>query len=138
MHTRGFTLIELLVALAIMAIISAVAVPIYTEYSGRTQRTNAEKDLMMCAQGLERLASSTANFSYGGHALADMCTPTSTAMYTITVEQADANGFRLRATPIATAVVKDDGMLEIAGTGAQRWDRNHNGTWEAADNGWSH
>ena len=65
MRTRGFTLIELLVALAIMAIISAVAVPIYTEYSVRTQRTNAEKDLMLCAQSMERLASAT--FTYAGH-----------------------------------------------------------------------
>ncbi len=65
MRTHGFTLIELLVALAIMAIVSAVAVPIYTEYSIRTQRTNAEKDLMLCAQGMERLASQT--FTYAAH-----------------------------------------------------------------------
>ena len=47
MRTRGFTLIELLVALAIMAIISAIAIPIYREYSIRTQRVNAENDLML-------------------------------------------------------------------------------------------
>ena len=142
MRIRGFTLIELLVALAIMAIISAVAVPIYTEYSVRTQRTNAEKDLMVCAQSMERLASST--FTYAGHigggdtgaVTANVCTP-STTMYSVIVTAADANTFTIRATPTSGPVV-GNGMLEIDASGAQRWDRNNNGTWEAADNGWSH
>ena len=142
MRNRGFTLIELLVALAIMAIISAVAVPIYTEYSVRTQRTNAEKDLMVCAQSMERLASST--FTYAGHigggdtgaVTANVCTP-STTMYSVIVTAADANTFTIRATPTSGPVV-GNGILEIDASGAQRWDRNNNGTWEAADNGWSH
>ena len=104
MRTRGFTLIELLVALAIMAIISAVAVPIYTEYSVRTQRTNAEKDLMLCAQSMERLAS--AAFTYAGQVgpgantgavTANICTPTTT-MYSIIVTAANATAFTIRAT----------------------------------------
>ena len=126
MRNRGFTLIELLVALAIMAIISAVAVPIYTEYSVRTQRTNAEKDLMVCAQSMERLASST--FTYAGHigggdtgaVTANVCTP-STTMYSVIVTAADANTFTIRATPTSGPVV-GNGMLEIDASGAQRWD----------------
>ena len=50
----GFTLIELLIALAIMAIVSAIAVPLYTSYSHRTFRNEAQADLLNCAQGLER------------------------------------------------------------------------------------
>jgi len=130
---RGFTLVELLVALAIMAIVSAVAIPIYTQYSIRTQRTNAEKDLMMCAQSMERLASR--NFTYAGQVgpgadtgavTANICSP-STTMYTITVEAADANTFTLRATPIAGSVVASNGMLEVDASGTQRWDRNGDG-----------
>ena len=132
-RTRGFTLVELLVALAIMAIVSAVAIPIYTQYSIRTQRTNAEKDLMMCAQSMERLASR--NFTYAGlvgpgadtgAVTANICSP-STTMYTITVQAADANTFTLRATPIAGTVVASNGMLEVDASGTQRWDRNGDG-----------
>ena len=140
MRTRGFTLIELLVALAIMAIISAVAVPIYTEYSVRTQRTNAEKDLMLCAQSMERLASAT--FTYAGKVggaadtgavTANICTP-STTMYAITVTAADANTFTLRATPTSGPVV-GDGVLEIDASGMGRWDKDSDGNFESA---WGH
>lgn len=143
MRSRGFTLVELLVALAIMAIISAVAVPIYTQYSVRTQRTNAEKDLMLCAQSMERLASAT--FTYAGHVGAgdtgavtpNICIP-STTMYAIAVQAANANTFTLRATPTSGPVV-GDGMLEIDASGAQRWDRGGDGTFDVpADTGWAH
>jgi type IV pilus assembly protein PilE len=53
MRHQGFTLIELLVALAILAIISAIAIPVYTQYSIRTFRADAQKDAA-CAQGMER------------------------------------------------------------------------------------
>jgi type IV pilus assembly protein PilE len=143
MRTRGFTLIELLVALAIMAIISAVAIPIYTEYSVRTQRTNAEKDLMLCAQSMERLGSQT--FTYAGHinggdtgaVTANVCVPTTT-MYSIVVTAADANTFTIRATPTSGPVM-GNGMLEIDASGAQRWDRNNDGDFgDANETGWAH
>jgi type IV pilus assembly protein PilE len=143
MRTRGFTLIELLVALAILAIISAIAVPIYTEYSVRTQRTNAEKDLMLCAQSMERLGSTT--FTYAGHinggdtgaVTANVCVPTTT-MYSIVVTAADANTFTIRATPTSGPVM-GNGMLEIDASGAQRWDRNNDGDFgDANETGWAH
>jgi type IV pilus assembly protein PilE len=143
MRARGFTLIELLVALAIMAIISAIAVPIYTQYSVRTQRTNAEKDLMLCAQSMERLASAT--FTYAGHVgggdtgavTANICVPTTT-MYSVVVTAANANTFTIRATPTSGPVM-GDGMLEIDASGAQRWDRNNDGDFgDANETGWAH
>jgi type IV pilus assembly protein PilE len=138
MRVRGFTLVELMVALAIIAIISAVAVPIYREYSARTQRTNAEKDLLMCAQSLERLASTT--FTYAGHVgpgadtgavTANICIP-ATTLYDITVQVADANTFTVRATP-TSGVAIGDGMLELDANGAQRWDRSDDGDFGDTD-----
>ena len=144
MRIRGFTLIELLVALAIMAIISAVAVPIYTEYSVRTQRTNAEKDLMLCAQSMERLAS--AAFTYAGQVgpgantgavTANICTPTTT-MYSIIVTAANATAFTIRATPTSGSVM-GNGVVEIDATGAQRWDRNNDGNFGGTnETSWAH
>jgi len=132
------------VALAILAIVSAVAVPIYREYSIRTQRTNAQKDLMVCAQSLERLASMT--FTYAGHVgpggdtgpvTANICVPTTT-MYAIAVQAADVDSFTVRATPTSGPVM-DDGMLEMDANGAQRWDRSDDGDFGDADEAsWSH
>src|SRR5690554_4552906 len=51
---RGFTLIELMVALAILAIVMAVAIPSYTIYVTRSNRTEGKAILMNAAQALER------------------------------------------------------------------------------------
>ncbi len=141
MYTRGFTLIELLVALAIMAIISAVAVPIYTEYSVRTQRTNAEKDLMLCAQSMERLAS--AAFTYKGlvggadtgAVTANICTPSTTLYNIAVVAPTNDDTFTIQATPIAGTVVASDGNLQIDASGAEGWDKDGDGTFETT---WGH
>jgi type IV pilus assembly protein PilE len=144
MRAQGFTLIELLVALAILAIVSAVAIPIYTEYSVRTFRGDAQADLAACALGMERFASQ--NFTYAGAVgpgddtgpvTANICEPES-ANYEISVEAADANAFTLRATPTGGPVV-DDGLLELDATGARRWDKNDDGDTDDADEDeWAH
>lgn len=51
---KGFTLIELMVALAILAIVMAVAIPSYTTYVTRSNRTEGKAILMNAAQALER------------------------------------------------------------------------------------
>jgi len=43
---RGFTLIELMIVLAIVAILSAVAIPLYGAYTERAIRAEAEQELL--------------------------------------------------------------------------------------------
>ena len=122
----GFTLIELLIAMAILAVLSAVAVPIYTSYSQSTYRGEAMSDLLLCAQGLERFASE--NFTYvggddgAGGVGANVCNPLSTDRYDLSVVTA-RDSFTLTATP-RVGVMDGDGELEFGSNGQRRWNRD--------------
>jgi type IV pilus assembly protein PilE len=146
---NGFTLVELMVAVAIMAIIAAVALPFYNQYSQRTYRTEAQADLLACAQAIERMAA--VSFSYENAADTDadgvgdanagpvattLCDPLSVEQgrYNITVNSTVAT-FDLTATPIG--MMAGDGILTFDSTGARGWDQNGDGdTLDADEQNW--
>ena len=152
---RGFTLLELLVALTIVAIVSAVAIPIYTTFSERAYRTEAQSDLLTCAQALERW--SAVWFTYLGAADEnndgpsdgvpsgsdtgapgnDVCDPISVDQqrYNVTMT-ATATTFWLTATPIVNGVMDGDGAFRINETGLRQWDKNNSGDYGAGENDW--
>lgn len=143
-RASGFTLIELMVAVAILALLAAIAIPVYTRYSDRTYRTEAMADLLDCAQALERRASTT--FSYEGAAAgggdagvidAAVCQPrsmaTNPARYQINVNGTAAN-FTLTAVPQNGT---DEGRMVTYNSNGQRgWDEDGSGGVDADENNW--
>jgi len=138
-QSAGFTLIELIIAMAILAIISAVAIPIYTSYSVSTYRAEAQADLLLCAQGIERFASE--NFTYvggddgSGGVNPQICRIGSTLRYTISAVTA-VDSFTLTATPLAGSAVASDGFMSIDTTGQRLWDQDNSGTIDAGEDTW--
>ena len=146
-RSRGITLVELLVVLAIMAIISAVAIPLYATFTQRTYYTEAQTDLLACAQGMERHAS--VNFSYGnasgggtangGPIDVNICDPLSVRAlrYTAFVVAGDDVSFSITATPTGVMAPPVSQMISIDETGARGFDTNSNGAIDAGeDAGW--
>jgi len=149
----GFTLTEILIAVAIIAVISSIAIPLYTQYSLRTFRTEAQSDLLLCAQGMERLAATT-GFSYAGQVDTDsdgtgdadngavspnMCNPRSTLRYSISIQNVPANGasFEIIAAPLAGSAVATDGRLLIDSASSQFWDENNDADFnDAGEDDW--
>lgn len=58
---KGFTLLEVLIALAIMAVSSAIALPLYSDFVERSRQTDAGSDLMLIDMGIERFVSENFN-----------------------------------------------------------------------------
>ncbi len=148
----GLTIVELMVALALLSIIAAVAVPIYTQYSQRTFRAEAQADLMRCAQGMERCGSfqftyvnclDTDNDGTGdantGAVTPNICTPTS-GNYTITIQgPPTANTFIVRGVANANTPVSGTGNVEMDAQGNRRYDLNSDGDFDDAnEDSWGH
>lgn len=64
MYKRGFTLIELMIVIVIISILAAMAYPSYTNYKVRTDRVNAQSEMLQIARNLETYK--MANNNYAG------------------------------------------------------------------------
>ena len=72
MKAKGFTLVELLVAVVIMAVLVAVAYPLYGNYVKNARLSEAHQAMMDNAQALERHYANHANFKKNSTQWADL------------------------------------------------------------------
>jgi type IV pilus assembly protein PilE len=95
---RGFTLTELMIVVAIVIILTAVAVPNYNRQVLRSHRTDAKSALLRVAAEQEKFY--LQNNSYGD--LDDLNNPTTdNGWYTLAIPVANATTFTVTATATA-------------------------------------
>ena len=95
---RGFTLIEVMIVVVIVGILTAIALPNYSEYIRRGHRAEARAALLQGAQWMERAATATGVYPGAGAFPAVLKTIPSDR-YDITIASADGSTFTLTATP---------------------------------------
>lgn len=114
--TSGFTLIELMIVIAIVAIVTAVALPSYRGYVQRSYRSEAKAGLMQAAQWMERAA--TANGTYPlTAAFPATLKKTPSDKYDISVASTDGSTYTLTATRKGTQAADKCGNYTLTNTG---------------------
>ena len=124
---NGFTLIELLITVAMVAILSAIALPIYTQFIIRSKRSAAEAQMMDIATRQQHFLIANRNYAdktaltASGYAL-----PPEVATnygYEITLSATDVPGFTLTFKPKGSQA--SDGELSLSSEGvklpANKW-----------------
>ena len=121
----GFTLIELMVAVAILAIVTAVALPAYQDHLRKGRRAAAQTFLMDTASRQQQYLLDARNYAVGAGALTalNLSVPAEVSpYYAVTIDPAAVTNpptFRLIATPVAGSMQAPDGALTLDQDGAK-------------------
>jgi type IV pilus assembly protein PilE len=105
--TRGFHLIEILMVLAIISIVTAFALPLYSQYMTGTRRLEAANTLSRLAVAMERFH--IENNTYENATLAALSFPETIAKnnYHLAIQSASNNDYSLIAEPVGNQAEKD-------------------------------
>lgn len=116
-HQAGFTLIELMVTVAVVAILTALAVASYGFATTKTRRSAAKGCLVEGAQYMERYYA--LHFSYESAALPP-CSADVSEFYAVGFDGTpDKDGFKIQAVPNERQKDSTCGTLSIDDTGVK-------------------
>ena len=122
-RAQGFSLIELLVALAIVALLSAWALPNVQAQMQRARRIDATTTLLQAANWMERAATAQGPYpmdrDHGGPGVPEALTQSPDGHYRLTLEATDGQSFTLTAWPQGAQAHDACGWLRLDALGTR-------------------
>ena len=125
---RGFTLIEMMITMLVLAILSAIAIPAYTDYIIRAQRAEGKAAANIVVQQLERCYSQFGRYNDAVRcpaAAAGATVDSEQLNYVVTITNLAATAYVVESAPVGTQLARDGndvdgscGTLTISQTGA--------------------
>ena len=126
---RGFTLIEVMIVVAILGIVSAIALPSYRAHIDRSRRADARTQLLQAAQFMQRFYTANDSYQYdrAGNSSSDQMPPQlkrspadGSQVYALTVS-ASTSAYTLTMAPIAGSPLANDacGSFTLTSTGVR-------------------
>ncbi len=127
-HLLGFTLIELMITVAVIGVLSAVALPSYQEYINRQRRADAQTQLMAAQLWMERFYSVNLRYdqdsggtavSFSNQPFAKSPSDGGAAAYNLTLSAVARNSYTLIATRAGSMASDGCGNFTLTQTGAK-------------------
>lgn len=123
---NGFSLLEIMVVLAILGVVSAIAIPTYQKYVVRTNRTNLQATMLQVSQKLAayKLANNDYNTTLSNNAVygSTVFPQTGTALYDLALDTTTvAGGWTLTATPKTGRKQAGNGAVLLNDQGWRCW-----------------
>lgn len=138
MKQKGFTLVELLIVVAIIGILAAIAYPSYQEYIARTNRVDAQSEMLQIARNLSNYKMAKGTFKDAkleNGAFEEDYPSVGEAKYKVKLEVSKDNlTWSLNAAPIAGSQQAGNGDVGLDSQGQKCWSKGTTCTPSATTN----